>query len=123
MSSPAPQNSSLTPDTINVVHSGSVISDPVSNHSRVLVRQTATGFEQTIAASAGFFTAGPLGAIASWATIRGCQGKWTPWFVLGLPAVVVINVINVAVIVGFMEADPSENSSMAPISYTIASHK
>lgn len=114
------QNSSLTPDTVNFVQSSIVTTDPVSHNSRVLVRQTATGFEQAIAATAGLFTAGPLGAIASWATIRGCQGKWTPWFVLGLPAFFVINVINIAVIGGFMEADPSNNSSMAPISYTIA---
>ena len=61
-----------------------VPSDPVDNTQRVLVRQTATGFEQGIAATAGLFTAGPLGAPASWATIRGTQGKWTPWFILGL---------------------------------------
>jgi len=57
--------------------------DPVTNEERVMVRQTATGFEQGIAGLAGFLTAGPLGAAASWATIRGLQGKWAPWTILG----------------------------------------
>ena len=57
--------------------------DPITpNTERVLVRNTVTGFEQGIAATAGLFTAGPAGALASWATIRGVQGKWTPWFIL-----------------------------------------
>ena len=70
--------------------------DPISsNTERVLVRNTVTGFEQGIAAVAGLFTAGPLGAVASWATIRGVQGKWTPWFILGVPGAVAINVVNI----------------------------
>ena len=65
--------------------------DPITaNTERVMVRNTATGFEQGIAAAAGMFTAGPLGALASWGTIRGLQGKWTPWFILGLPAAPVL---------------------------------
>ena len=73
--------------------------DPISNNvERVLVRNTATGFEQGIAAVAGLFTAGPIGALASWGTLRGCQGKWTPWFVLGVPGAIVINVINIALL-------------------------
>jgi len=71
--------------------------DPISNNvDRVLVRSTATGFEQGIAATAGLLTCGPLGALASWGTIRGLQGKWAPWFIIGVPSAVVINVINVA---------------------------
>ena len=81
--------------------------DPIStNVERVLVRNTVTGFEQGIAATAGLFTAGPLGALASWGTIRGVQGKWAPWFILGVPGVVVINLINVfalAMVGGMME--------------------
>ena len=73
-------------------------SDAVENMGNVLVTSTVTRFDQGIAATAGFFTAGPLGALASWATIRGCQGKWTDWFVLGLPAVITINVLNIALI-------------------------
>ena len=65
--------------------------DPITaNTERVMVRNTATGFEQGIAAVAGFFTAGPVGALASWGTIRGLQGKWTPWFILGIPAAPVL---------------------------------
>ena len=71
--------------------------DPISNNTdRVLVRSTVTGFEQGIAAVAGLFTAGPIGALASWGTIRGVQGKWTPWFILGVPGAIAINVVNIA---------------------------
>tara|TARA_E500000178_G_scaffold291253_2_gene295038 strand:- start:2516 stop:2833 length:318 start_codon:yes stop_codon:yes gene_type:complete len=69
--------------------------DPITpNTERVMVRNTVTGFEQGIAATAGLFTAGPVGALASWATIRGVQGKWTPWFILGIPASIVLNVVQ-----------------------------
>ena len=71
--------------------------DPISNNvDRVLVRSTATGFEQGIAAVAGLLTCGPIGALASWGTIRGLQGKWAPWFIIGVPGAVVINVVNIA---------------------------
>lgn len=77
------------------------IPDPIDNGvERVLVRNTVTGFEQGIAATIGLLTAGPLGALASWGTIRGVQGKWTPWFLLGIPAATVINVLNVIVFLG-----------------------
>lgn len=56
-----------------------------------LIRGSVTGFEQVVAALAGLLTAGPLGALASWGTIRGVQGKWAPWFVLGVPAAIAIN--------------------------------
>jgi hypothetical protein len=73
--------------------------DPISNNvDRVLVRQTATGFEQGIAAVAGLLTCGPVGALASWGTIRGLQGKWAPWFIMGVPSMVVINVANIALL-------------------------
>ena len=87
--------------------------DPVSNNTeRVLVRNTVTGFEQGIAATAGFFTAGPLGALASWATIRGVQGKWTPWFILGVPSTVVLNLIQLAVLGALVESSqPSRDYS------------
>ena len=81
--------------------------DPITtNTERVLVRGTVTGFEQGIAATAGLFTAGPLGALASWGAIRGVQGKWTPWFVLGVPAMVVINVVNIAALAMLGSAMP-----------------
>ena len=100
--------------------------DPItSNTERVLTRGTVTGFEQGIAAVAGFFTAGPLGALASWGTIRGVQGKWAPWFILGVPGAFAINVVNImalAVIGGAADDSSSYNDysyrieSSAPIS-------
>ena len=54
--------------------------DPISNNvERVLVRNTASGFEQGIAATAGLLTCGPIGALASWGAIRGLQGKAGDW--------------------------------------------
>ncbi len=89
----------------------SEIPDPIDNQQRVLVRQTATGFEQGIAAFAGFFTAGPLGALASWGTIRGVQGKWTPWFILGIPAALVINAINFGILVAVVSVTNQSSST------------
>ena len=74
------------------------VEDPTDNSQRILIRNTVTGFEQGIAAVAGLFTGGPIAAIASWGAIRGLQGKWTPWFILGIPSCVVINLINIAIL-------------------------
>ena len=85
--------------------------DPITTTTeRVLVRQTATGFEQAIAGVAGLFTAGPLGALASWATIRGVQGKWTPWFVLGVVAAPVLGVGQIVVVGAMVEAFDTETT-------------
>ena len=79
--------------------------DPITNNQeRVMVRNTATGFEQGVAAAAGLFTAGPIGALASWGAIRGLQGKWTPWFILGVPAAAAINVVNTVAVVSLVGA-------------------
>ena len=79
--------------------------DPISNNTeRVLVRNTVTGFEQGIAALTGLLTAGPIGALASWGVIRGVQGKWTPWFILGVPASITLNVIQLFVLGVIIEA-------------------
>ena len=59
--------------------------DPMNDTQRVVVRESATGFEQGIAAVASLMTAGPLGSLAAWGALRGLQGKWTPWFILGVP--------------------------------------
>lgn len=89
--------------------------DPINNNQeRVLVRNTVTGFEQGIAAVAGLFTAGPLGAVASWATIRGVQGKWTPWFILGVPGAVTINIVNVVALGLITGAASDTESSYVP---------
>lgn len=76
--------------------------DPITDQDRVLVRSTATGFEQCIAAMAGFFVAGPVGSIASWGALRGLQGKWAPWFVLGIPATVAINVVQLLIVAAIL---------------------
>ena len=82
------------------------VEDPTDNSQRLLIRNTVTGFEQGIAAAAGFFTGGPIAAIASWGAIRGLQGKWTPWFILGIPSCLVINLINIAILgITFSEDD------------------
>ena len=94
--------------------------DPITTQERVMVRQTATGFEQAIAGVTGFFTAGPIGALAAWGAIRGLQGKWTPWFLLGLPASFAINLfyIIMLVIVGGvsteMEQDTTKDAMISP---------
>ena len=93
--------------------------DPIENNvSRVLVRQTATGFEQGIAAAAGFFTAGPLGALASWGTIRGLQGKWAPWAILGFigaPVCVGIQLVGLGVVGGALEGIEPQGSPQAVV--------
>ena len=89
--------------------------DPISNNvERVLVRNTASGFEQGIAATAGLLTCGPIGALASWGAIRGLQGKWTPWFILGVPSAVVINVVNIAALAVIGSSSGSDESSYVP---------
>ena len=87
------------------------LDSPVTTGEKsTLIRHSVTGLEQGIAAMAGFFTAGPLGALASWAVIRGVQGKWTPWFVLGIPAAVAINLFNFAVFMGIASIYNSTHS-------------
>ena len=89
--------------------------DPIDNNvERVLVRNTVTGFEQGIAATAGLFTAGPLGAVAAWATIRGVQGKWTPWVILGVPASAAINVVNFVAVIAIGGAFTDLNETYTP---------
>ena len=87
--------------------------DPITTQERVLVRSTATGFEQGIAATAGFFTAGPLGSLAAWGALRGLQGKWAPWFILGIPASVALNVVQFVILAAIMgtsgEVENNEN--------------
>ncbi len=78
--------------------------DPITTQERVLVRSTATGFEQGIAAMAGLFTAGPLGSLAAWGALRGLQGKWAPWFILGIPASVTLNVVQLLIIAAIFGA-------------------
>jgi len=85
--------------------------DPITTQERTLVRSTVTGFEQGIAAMAGFFVAGPVGSIASWGAIRGLQGKWAPWFVLGIPTTIAINTVQIlllATVMGTFSEPPGD---------------
>lgn len=52
--------------------------------------EEVTGSEQAIAGIFGFLTAGPVGYMASIATIRGTKGSWFPWFALGIVAAPVL---------------------------------
>ena len=88
-----PERDSIQNKSINPT----VVQDPIDSSQRVLVRNTVTGFEQGIAAVLGLFTAGPIGALAAWGTIRGVQGKWTPWVLIGIPISIVINFINLLI--------------------------
>ena len=60
---------------------------------------TPSIFEKGIAAFTGFFTAGPIGCVAAFYALKGLNGKWIPWVLLGLPASVLINVFYVIVLV------------------------
>ena len=93
------------------------VEDPTDNSQRILIRNTVTGFEQGIAAVAGLFTGGPIAAIASWGAIRGLQGKWTPWFILGIPSCVVINLINIAILasIGITFSEDDRTSTLKNI--------
>jgi len=73
--------------------------DPITSQERVLTRSTVTGFEQAVAALTGFLVAGPVGSLASWGAIRGLQGKWAPWFILGIPSTVAINVVQLFILI------------------------
>ena len=115
----APAHSNATTSLI-ILMNNTTTPDPITTQERVMVRQTATGFEQAIAGVTGFFTAGPIGALAAWGAIRGLQGKWTPWFLLGLPASFAINLfyIIMLVIVGGvsteMEQDTKKDAMIVP---------
>jgi len=62
--------------------------------------QVASNGEQIGAASIGLLTAGPLGALAAWGAIRMFAGKWTPWMLTGIIAVVPLNLFQFAVLGG-----------------------
>ena len=88
--------------------------DPITpNTERVMVRNTVTGFEQGIAALTGLLTAGPVGALASWGVIRGVQGKWAPWAILGIPAAPVLGFIQL-VTLGAILTSSSPSPSYTP---------
>jgi len=74
--------------TINVASTPT----PASPNEPTAVVQTVSQGEQIAAAGIGLITAGPLGAAASWACLKGVQGKWTPWLLVGIFAAPVLSV-------------------------------
>ena len=88
---------SFTP-SLSPVMTNANIQHPLENGQQVvMVRSTAPGFEQGIAALTGLCTAGPLGAIAAWGALRGLQGKWMPWALLGVPAAPILVGVQIAI--------------------------
>lgn len=77
--------------------------------------------QQILAALAGLCTAGPLGALASLAAIRGLHGKWSTWFLLGVPAAITINGLyaglffGVVAIVHQVAPQPQARRSLPPV--------
>jgi hypothetical protein len=49
--------------------------DLIASSSRVLVRQTTTGFKQGAAALVRLLTVRPLESLTPWETFRGVKGK------------------------------------------------
>lgn len=62
----------------------------------------ASNGEQIGAAALGLLTAGPLGSVAAWGAIRMFAGKWTPWLITGLIAVVPLNLFQLAILGGIV---------------------
>jgi len=81
---------------------------------RVHVRQTTTPFEQFVAIFMGFFTCGPIGALASWSALNGLQGKWGPWFLLGIPSAIMINILNIGLLYYYNGKNMPEIPSLSP---------
>ena len=91
--------------------------DPITpNTERVMVRNTVTGFEQGIAALTGLLSAGPVGALASWGVIRGVQGKWAPWAILGIPAAPILGFIQLVTLGAILESSNPSPSYTPPVS-------
>jgi hypothetical protein len=74
--------------------------------------EDVTGSEQAIAGIFGFLTAGPVGYMASIATIRGTKGSWFPWFALGIVAAPVLFWTQVLVLGIALQTVQSTNSSV-----------
>ena len=60
------------------------VTDVNSEGQAVKVVQVASNAEQIAAAGIGLVTAGPLGAVAAWGTLKAFAGKWTPWTLTGV---------------------------------------
>jgi len=65
-----------------------------SEGQAVKVVQVATNAEQIAAAGIGLVTAGPLGAVAAWGTLKAFAGKWTPWALTGFVAAPILGFVQ-----------------------------
>ena len=74
----------------------------------------ASNGEQIGATAIGLLTAGPIGALAAWGAIRMFAGKWTPWIIVGAISIVPINLFQLAVLSGIIEASNDSTELVAP---------
>ena len=79
-------------------------------------KTVVTGGKQAIAATIGLFTAGPLGALAAWGSIRLLDGKWKPWALAGLFAAPVLCIAQGSLL---PETDTKTASKPAPAPVTV----
>ena len=76
----------------------------------------ASNGEQIGAAAIGLLTAGPIGALASWGSIRMFAGKWTPWTLTGFIAAPVLNLVQFAMVSAMLSTVPAPSTPSAPTS-------
>ena len=74
----------------------------------------ASDGEQIGAALIGLLTAGPIGALAAWGSIRMFAGKWTPFILVGVIAIIPINVFQLALLGGLMESTNDTTEQVVP---------
>jgi hypothetical protein len=86
----------------------------IAQPAQVKATQEVTAFEQVIAALAGLLTAGPLGAVASYWALRGLQGKWAPWTILGIIGAPVCIVVQIMVLGATTDAEAMTHHNALP---------
>ena len=105
------------------------VTDVNSEGQAVKVVQVATNAEQMAAAGIGLVTAGPLGAVAAWGTLKAFAGKWTPWTLTGIVAAPILGVVQLtglglagAFLEGFSEGyNESQQSSEVRVEESVRS--
>ena len=83
-----------------------------------IIRKDVTWFETCVAGGVGLFTGGPIGALAAGASLRGLQGKWVVWALLGIPGTIVVNALNLSLGLsgaGLMSNYSSSVSTASPV--------
>ena len=86
---------------------------PLRDNGPVSDTPIVTGTQQSMAAVMGFLTAGPIGSLASWGSIRAVQGRWMLWFLIGVPVAMLINVFNLIALGVLISGDESSPVSTA----------